>query len=223
VLLDDSVARLLVKVREDRMIGVAHCRLVFDDGRTQHSAYRFPALSVGLIEDLGLYKLMGRRRAGETLLSGYWDYGRERDVDWVAGAFMLVPREVFARTGGFDERLFMYGEDLDWCYRIRDAGWRIRYFPQATIKHFDHVSSERRWGDERIAICLRRQRDIYRERSGRLRSNVLSGLRIFGTTLRLTYYSARVALGPRADAYRSPRRVSAYTLRTLLSLSVSRR
>jgi GT2 family glycosyltransferase len=130
---------------------------------------------------------------------------------------------VFDRTGGFDERLFMYGEDLEWCYRIRDAGWRVRYYPDASIKHFDHVSSDQRWGDERIEICLRRQRDIYRERSGRLRAGAFTAVKVLGTSLRTVYYSARVAVGPRSEAYRPHRRYAAQSLRALLSLSLTRR
>ena len=216
VLVDDSVARLIATVRDEPGLGVAQCKLVFDDERLQHSVYRFPSLRLALFEDLGLYKLVSRKRAGEALLSGYWDYGRERDVDWVAGAFMLIPRTVFDLIGGFDERLFMYGEDLEWCYRIRDAGWRVRYYPDASIKHFDHVSSEQRWGDERIDICLRRQRDIYRERTGPARSAALSALRIAGAALRTAYYSARVAVGPRSDSYRDHQRYAAHSLRALL-------
>jgi len=193
------------------------------DGRVQHSAYRFPSLRLALVEDLGLFKLMPHKRAGETLLAGHWGYDEQRDVDWVAGAFMLMPREVFDRTGGFDERLFMYGEDLEWCYRIRDAGWRVRYYPDASIKHFDHVSSDQRWGDERIEICLRRQRDIYRERSGRLRTGAFTAVKVLGTGLRTVYYSARVAVGPRSEAYRVHRRYAAHSLRALLSLSLTRR
>ena len=223
LLVDGSVAALVRRIRSERNVGVAHCRLVFPDGRQQHTVYRFPSLRLALLEDLGFYKLLSKRRQGETLLTGYWDYAEERDVDWVAGAFMLLPREVFEATGGFDERIFMYGEDMEWCHRIRDNGWRIRYYPDATVKHFDHSSAEIRWGDERIALCLRRQRDIYRERHGPLRAAALMTLRLVGAGIRTVYYSVRRLAGPRAKSYDDMRRYSSRSVRALLPLVLRRR
>jgi GT2 family glycosyltransferase len=163
------------------------------------------------------------RRAPHVLLGGYWDYAEERDVDWVAGAFMLLPRVVFERTRGFDERLFMYGEDMEWCYRIRDHGWRVRYYPDASIIHYDHASSELRWGNERVVICLQRQRDIYTERKGALRGRALMLLHVIGATLRTIYYSARVRLGGRqADPYREMQPHVRTTWRALVNLALRR-
>jgi asparagine synthase (glutamine-hydrolysing) len=224
LLTDDSVGELLRRVTDEPSLGVAHCRVEFPDGRLQHTAYRFPSLRLSVLEDLGLYKLLGRRRAGETLLGGYWDYEQERDVDWVAGAFMLLPREVFEQTGGFDERLFMYGEDLEWCQRIREHGWRIRFFPQASIVHLNHTSSELRWGDERVALCLERQHVLYVERRGRGFGAAFMAVKIVGAALRSGYYLARGRLGGEAaQGYRdmSPHLTS--TFRTLVRLAVSKR
>jgi asparagine synthase (glutamine-hydrolysing) len=221
---DGSVATLFQHVRDEADVGVAQCRLEFPDGRLQHTAYRFTRLHLAVVEQLGLYKLLPSRWSGALLLSGYWDYAEERDVDWVSGAFMLVRREVFEQTGGFDEQLFMYGEDMEWCERIRDLGWRVRYYPQASIVHRNHASSEIRWGDDRIALCLRRQRDIYVARHGRLQGALLVALQATGAALRTAYYSLRVALGGRrASAYRDMRRSTLLALRACISLSVGRR
>ncbi|MDQ3571812.1 MAG: asparagine synthase (glutamine-hydrolyzing) [Actinomycetota bacterium] len=225
ILLDDSVTALFQRVRAEPGIGVAQCRLELPDGRTQHSAYRFPSLRLAVMEGLGLYKLMPDEVAGSMLLSGYWDYSEERDVDWVAGAFMLMPREVFEQTGGFDERHFMYGEDLEWCFRIRDQGWRIRYYPDASIKHFDHSSSDLRWGDnERVVRSLKSQREIYRERYGGARLALFTGLGVTGAALRTGYYSLRRrAGGPRAEAYADMQKQTAGSLRVMLDLIRNRR
>jgi asparagine synthase (glutamine-hydrolysing) len=225
VLTDDSVTQLVERVRNETDIGVAQCRLMLPDGRVQHSAYRFPSVRLTAFESLGLYKLMSRRRAGATLLSGHWAYDEERDVDWVAGAFMLVPKRVFEVTGGFDEGSFMYGEDLEWCYRIREHGWRIRYYPSASITHFDHASSDLRWRDEeRLAICLRTQRDVLLERHGPVRTRVLMALQILGAALRMPYYHVRHRLGgSRASAYGDMQRYTVQAFRALLPLVLSRR
>jgi GT2 family glycosyltransferase len=225
VLTDDSVARLVESIRGEKDIGVAQCRLMLPDGRVQHTAYRFPSVALAAVESLGLYKLLPKRRAGSILLSGFWDYDQERDVDWVAGAFMLVPRRVFEATGGFDERSFMYGEDLEWCYRIREQGWRIRYYPSASITHVDHASAGLRWRDEeRLAICLRTQRDIFLERHGPARTMALMTLRVVGAAVRIPYYSARRLLGgSRAAAYRDMQTYTFQSFRALVPLVLSRR
>ena len=63
-------------------------------------------------------------------------------VDWVVGACMLVRRAVLDAIGGFDEGFFMYSEELDLCHRAVDAGWRVVYYPQAVVTHYEGKSSE---------------------------------------------------------------------------------
>jgi hypothetical protein len=65
-----------------------------------------------------------------------------QEVDWVQGAALLLRREVIEEVGGFDEDFFMYSEELDWCRRIKEAGWRIVYLPKARIVHHEGKSSE---------------------------------------------------------------------------------
>lgn len=218
-LVDGSIAQLVNRVSLASDIGIAQCQLRMEDGRLQHSAYRFPSVPLALIEGLGFYKALSKRQAGRLLLSGYWDYAEERDVDWVTGAFMLLPAQVFRETGGFDERLFMYGEDMEWCYRIQDRGWRIRYFPQARIIHMRHASADLKYGEARIALCLRRRQEIFGARYGSSRAAALLASEIVGAVLRVAYYSARVwAGGPRAGAYIGWQRHSRIILRGLVTL-----
>jgi asparagine synthase (glutamine-hydrolysing) len=219
VLTDASVAALFETVRGQPGVGLAHCRLGSEDGRLQHSTYRFPSIRLALLEDFGFYKFLSRRRRGDILLGGYWDQAVEREVDWVAGAFMLLPRAVFDATGGFSEAFFMYGEDMEWCYRIRDAGWRIRYYPQAQLIHRDHSSAAIRWGDRRIAICIDRQVTIYEMRNGRTLGVVFRLVRTGGALFRAAYFAARGALGgTHAAYYRDMRRYQLLALRAYAGL-----
>jgi GT2 family glycosyltransferase len=218
---DDSVAQLFRRVRDDAAIGIAHCRLEMGDGQLQYSTYRFPSIGLAIVEGFGLYKLLPKRRRGPLLLAGYWNQTEERDVDWVSGAFMLLPRAVHARTGGFSEAFFMYGEDLEWCYRIREAGWRIRYFPQAKIVHLDHSSSAIRWGERRVAICLERQLEIYGRRHGRVRQAVLHGVGAAAAAFRVLYFGLRglVGRGSRAQYDRTMLRYNLLSLRIYTRLA----
>jgi asparagine synthase (glutamine-hydrolysing) len=223
-LVDGSVSRLVSELDRHPGVGVAQGRQRFPDGRLQHTTYRFPSLRLALLEDLGVYKLLGRRRAGQVLLNGYWPHDVERDVDWVAGSFMLLPRAVFEDTGGFDERLFMYGEDQEWCQRIRDAGWRIRFFPQAEIVHRDHASADIRFGSERVALCLQRGQDLFRERHGRARSALFIRIRVVGAGMRAAWYSLRARLGGRRGKdYVAMQPSVMMTFRMLRSIAARRR
>ena len=63
------------------------------------------------------------------------------DVDWIRGAFFIGRKEVLDGTQGFDRDFFMYGEEMEWCYRIRKAGWRIVYLPEPPVVHVEGASS----------------------------------------------------------------------------------
>lgn len=63
------------------------------------------------------------------------DYTQEADVDWVVGSFLFMRRECYDDVGELDERFFIYDEDVDWCFRARKAGWKIRYWPGAKMIH----------------------------------------------------------------------------------------
>ena len=204
-LVDGSLADMLATMGAEPDIGVGHARLTLPDGRVQNSTYRFPSIRGAVLEEMGAHKLLSRDRAAQALLGAHSDHDVERDVDWVAGAFMLVTRGVFDITGGFDERFFMYGEDLEWCHRIRSHGWRIRFFPQVPVLHVDHASVDKSTlKEERLALCIRRERELYAEWNGRLHGQVFTWVLLAGGLARRAWYRLRGAAGdPRADAYRA--------------------
>lgn len=220
LLFDDSVDRFTEKVAAEPDVGIAGCRLLFEDRRLQSSCARFPSLRLALLEELVLYKLLSRERQGEVLLGGYWPHHRTRDVDAVWGAAMLVRRQVFEETGGFDERMFMYGEDLDWCMRVRDRGWRIRFHHDCSIVHLDHRSSAQRYGDGRIDLSLQRSYDIYRTRAGAVATAALMAVKTVGSLIRILWFGVRAKRpGPNQEYYAGQvayyRRIVAFHRRAL--------
>ena len=124
--------------------GVAGPRLVLADGSLDLACRRsFPSPDVSFYRLVGLSKLFPRsRRFGRYNLT-YLDADEAAEVDSVVGAFMLVRAEALKQVGLLDESFFMYGEDSEWCYRIRKAGWPILYFPGAKIVHYGGASSGR--------------------------------------------------------------------------------
>jgi GT2 family glycosyltransferase len=122
-------------------VGVVGPQLRSPDGGVQSSRRRFPTLTTALFESTWLQPIAPRH-----VLDRY--YARECgddqtcEVDWVVGAAMLVRAEPVERVGGLDERnFFMYSEELDWCKRFKDAGWKVMYYPGAQVIHHEARSS----------------------------------------------------------------------------------
>ncbi|MGC9393236.1 MAG: glycosyltransferase family 2 protein [Anaerolineae bacterium] len=140
-IVEDALPRMVDYIRAHPDVGMAGPQLLNPDGSVQSSRRHFPTLPVLFLESTWLEKLAPRK-----LLRYYYAQEQPDDliqnVDWITGAAMLTRREVVAQVGGMDEGFFMYSEELDWCRRIREAGWRVVYFPEARIIHHEGKSSE---------------------------------------------------------------------------------
>ncbi len=126
-------------------IGALGPKLVLADGTLDRACRRsFPSPEVAFYRLFGLAKLFPDhpRFARYNLLNV--DEDTAIDVDSVVGAFMLVRREVVEQIGMFDEAFRLYGEDLDWAYRIKEAGWRVRYHPDVVVLHYKRQSTNQR-------------------------------------------------------------------------------
>jgi GT2 family glycosyltransferase len=137
----DAVPQMVTYMDAHPDVGVLGPQLRLADGSIQSSRRRFPTLATGFFESTWFQSLAPR-----SVLARY--YVQEipdtqiAEVDWLVGAALLVRREAYARVGGFDENFFMYSEELDWCRRIKAAGWRVVYWPQAVVTHYEGRSSE---------------------------------------------------------------------------------
>jgi GT2 family glycosyltransferase len=143
---DGALAALVEAGERDARAGAVAPRLVLADGSTQHSVHSFPGLGLAVATGLGIPRLS--RRLGDRLcIEGRWDPDRPRYVDWAHGAFMLVRRNAFDAVGGFDPAQWMYAEDIDLAWRLRRAGFRIRYEPTAMLRHAVSASTTQAFGD----------------------------------------------------------------------------
>ena len=125
--------RLLGVMQRQPRVGIAGPRLALEDGTLDHAAKRsFPTP----LSALGHFSGIGRRDGASGRLAAYRAPGIESGpVDAVNGAFMLIRRTALDQVGLFDEGYWMYMEDLDLCYRLREAGWVTWYEPSATAVH----------------------------------------------------------------------------------------
>ena len=117
-------------------VGVLGPQLLNTDGSIQLSCRRFPSYRTALFHRYSLLtRLFPRNRYSAQYLMTDAGHSRTMDVDWVSGACLLARREALDRAGLLDEGFFMYAEDVDWCYRIKQAGWRVVYLPDAQVRH----------------------------------------------------------------------------------------
>jgi GT2 family glycosyltransferase len=188
---DDVIGRAAAHLLERPEIGMLACDLRFPHGRRQHIANRRLSVRRTLVERLWLYKLMPRARRAEYLLGGYWEEDREIEVDWLAGAFMLLRPELFARSGGFNERFWMYGEDSEWCMRLRRMGARILYAPRiGVVYHVGAASSDLLWTErERLARCHRGGLDAYSSVNGVALGRAYHAAELIGASVRWAVYA----------------------------------
>ncbi len=116
--------------------GAATCKLLLPDGSIDPACHRgFPTPWVAFTYIAKLEKLFPKTRLFGEYHQGYKDFSAVHKVDVISGAFFMVRREVINKVGLMDEDYFMYGEDIDWAYRIRQAGWTIYYNPNVTVLH----------------------------------------------------------------------------------------
>jgi len=144
VLPADALSTLLDYMDAHPDIGVLGPRLVRPDGSLDRACRRgFPTPAVSLYHMLGLPKLFPKSQRFGRYNMTYLDEMVETDVDSVVGAFMLMRSGVLEQAGVLDERFFMYGEDIDLCYRIKQNGWRVHYYPVVTVLHVKGAASRK--------------------------------------------------------------------------------
>ncbi len=192
-----ATAALHAALSERAKAAAAGARLLRPDGRRQPSAWRFPTPVTALVGALFLHRRYTVQSEGEAI----------RDVDWAQSAALLVRREAAEQIGWFDPAFFVYSDEVDFCKRLRDAGWRTLYVPGATAIHHEQLSTAA--VPERRIVELSRNRDLYmRKHHSRAAAWVVRLLTAFTYGLRAT---AALVL-PRHDARRYWRHVTA-TLR----------
>lgn len=131
-----SIQKTLEFLKSQPGVGVATCKLVQEDGSMDPACHRgFPTPWASLTYFSGLERLFPRLRFFGQYHQGYKDLHEAHEIDSPSGAFFMVRREVIDAVGLLDEQFFMYGEDLDWAYRIKQAGWKIMFYPQVSVLH----------------------------------------------------------------------------------------
>ncbi|MBI2428802.1 MAG: glycosyltransferase [Ignavibacteriales bacterium] len=149
-LVQENTVRELIKFFETHdNAGMTGCKILNPDGTLQLACRRsFPTPWTAFTKTFGLSALFPTSKLFARYNLTYLDPDQAYEVDAISGSFMMVKREVVEKIGGLDETFFMYGEDLDWCYRVQHSGWKVYYVPTTSIIHYKGESTKRSDIDE---------------------------------------------------------------------------
>ncbi len=143
VVLDKAIEKTLSFADDNPKAAALGCRVFNPDGTIQTTCFMFPSILNMILSSTYLYKLFpGSKFFGREQMT-WWDRNDIREVDVVTGCFILVRRQAIEQVGILDERFFMYGEETDWCYRMKKNGWKIMFTPVGQIIHYGGQSASK--------------------------------------------------------------------------------
>jgi GT2 family glycosyltransferase len=141
-----GLRRLVGWMDDHPRVGVSSPHLIGAGDGPGGTARRFPSISLALLELSRAHLLMSSERRGRTFLGAYCPGVRETDADWLPGTAMLLRRSAVEQVGLLSDRFFMYGEDVEYCWRMKQAGWHVRLPPDLAVLHRGGASADRSWG-----------------------------------------------------------------------------
>ncbi len=133
---------MLAYLETQGQVGMLGPKILWPDGKTvQRSCMAFPTVWNMLCRALGLDSLFPRTRMFGDFLMTFWPHDTLREVEVINGCFWMIRRSAMDRVGLLDEDFFMYAEDIDWCKRFHNAGWKVVFYPEAEAVHYGGASS----------------------------------------------------------------------------------
>ncbi len=137
-----ALVKPLAYMRDHPNVGALTVRLVYPNGERDPDNHRgFPTPWNSLCHFTGLSRLFPNSPRFNGYFRSYEDFDRVHAVPVIAGSYMMMPRALDRQLGGWDETYFFYGEDIDYCYRIHQAGYEIIYYPLVEVLHYKGASS----------------------------------------------------------------------------------
>ncbi|WP_371170541.1 glycosyltransferase family 2 protein [Aliiroseovarius sp. 2305UL8-7] len=191
IILDGAIDKMLDWLGRHPDVGCVGCQVLEGPDVIQRTCFAEPGFLNLAIVDFGLMRLGDLVPLFARPWYTNWDRKSERDVDVVSGMFMLVPRHVLEKVGPLDDAFFVYSEEADWCYRIRQAGWRCVFSPEAQIIHLDGGSKSTSQIRSRMHVQMQKSHLIYaRKHHGQAGFIGAKLINILSAMLRLTVFGA---------------------------------
>ena len=178
-----ALQTLLAAGKRDTGAGAIAPRLRLPDGSTQDSVGWFPTIAFTVLHAIGAFGFRSRI-TDRFLYPERWDTERARRVPWAVAAFLIVRRTAWEQIGGFDERQWMYAEDLDLGWRLHQAGWPTRYEPDAVVDHEVAAATSQHFGPELAPVWQRATYGCIARRRGAGYARAIAFVNVIGALRR---------------------------------------
>lgn len=143
-IIDDAITALYNFMEKQPECGIASPKLLNPNGTVQNSCFRFVTPFIILYRRTFLGKLPFGKKALHYFLMKDFDHNSVRNVAWVLGSSLFACKKAIDKVGLMDERFFMYFEDVDWCRRFHENGYKVYYYPEAKMAHYLKRSTAQR-------------------------------------------------------------------------------
>jgi len=186
-----ALAQLVAAAEARPQAAAVAPRLETPDGSLEFSTHPFPSPRVSAAVNLGLHRFLSPRRKKAMLLDGWFRHDEARAVDWAVGAALLMRRSALDVVGGFDERFFMYAEDLEWAWRAHQRGFETWFEPAAIVRHVGNASGQQLYNTARTTAYLRNTHRFYGRTHGPLSSLSFRAIEAVGSAARWLHHRRR--------------------------------
>ncbi len=192
---DGCIDKMAAYLKEHPEIGLMGPKIYLPDGSVQRSCKQFPSIRAHFCSAVMLHRIFPGKRAfaGEEMT--WFGYDTTQEVDVLTGAFWLTHRKAVNDVGLLDERFFFYSEDVDWCRRFKDRGWKTIFFPEARITHFTGGSSTDDPVKYYVRLC-RAKLQYWEKHSSKINCFIVKLIMLIHQLVRIISESAVYILNP---------------------------
>jgi len=189
--LENCIENMYIFMEENKDVGISGPKILGKDRIVQRSCMGFPTLWNLFSRSMALDLIFPKTRLFGSHMMTYWTHDSIREVDVINGCFWMVRREAIIQIGPLDETFFIYGEDIDWCRRFHESGWRVIFYPLAEAIHYGGGSSKN--APLRFYIEMQKANFLYwKKYHNRISQKSYLILRIFHESIRAIGHAASV-------------------------------
>ena len=197
IVLGDVLAASVRYLDTHKDVGAMGCRVLNTDGSMQRTCAMWPSLTNLALQTSGLWRLPPRKVFGRYLMLD-WQRDSAREVDSISGCYLMLHRKVLDEVGPLDETFFFFGEETDWCRRMREAGWKLMFAPVGEIIHHGSASAKKLNYRRDLMLTWAMVR-LHAKHGGRLRAAGAWGI-VFGHNLtRAVFWTLRALVQRRSN------------------------